>query len=151
MRLLSHTFEKTRVLVALALLVSAGAPLVQYACGVTGETLTTSTIAVEASGPHTAPCGTVSGGVHDRLCGASSVPSCEGEACTTDTVEPQSVVQSETSSLRIASVLTAEVLPSEESAALRSTAPLRSTPGAGLGAWDAHRMSVRFRTLSFRL
>ena len=151
MRLLSHTFEKTRVLVVLALLVSAGAPLVQYACGVTGETLHTSTLAVEASGPNTAPCGTVSDGVHDRLCGASSVPSCEGEACTTDIVEPQSVVQSETSSLRIASVLTAGALPSEGSITSRFTAPLRSIPGAGLSAWEAHRMSVRFRTLSFRL
>ena len=151
MGLLSHTFEKTRILVVLALLFSAGAPLVQYACGVTGETLSMSTLAVEASGPNTAPCGTISDGVHDRLCGASSVPGCEGEACTTDTIEPQSVVQSGTSSLRIASVLTAGTLSSEGNTTSRFTTPLRSTPGAGLSAWDAHRISVRFRTLSFRL
>ena len=148
---LSSTFRSTWVLVAFALLFSAGAPLVQYACGVTGETHPTSTLAVETSGPNTAPCGTVSDGVHDRLCGASSVPGCEGEACTTDTVELQSVVQSETSSLRIASVLTAGTLSSEGGTTSRFTTPLRSISGAGLSAWDAHRIPVRFWTLSFRL
>jgi len=151
MTFLSSTFRFGRALVAFALLFSAGAPLMQYACGVTGETLTASALSAEASEPDAVSCGAVSEGVHDRLCEPSPVPGCEGKACTTDTVETQSVAQPQTSSPRIASVLTAGALPSQGSVALHSTAPLRSTPDAGLNTWDSHHISVRFRTLSFRL
>jgi len=149
MRILSRTFQKIRVLVALALLLSVSAPLVQYACGVTGETHTTSTVAVEASGSDAAPCGVLSEGVHDRLCGSFS--GCEGEACTTDTVETQSVVHSETSSLRIVPVLATGNLSSGEGASSGPIVSSRSGLGAEWTARDPNRISVRLRTLSFRL
>ena len=149
MRFLSRTFEKTRVVVALALLVSMSAPLVQYACGVTGETLTTSTLAVEAPGSGAAPCGVLSDGVHDRLCGSFS--GCEGEACTTDTVETQSGVHSESSSFRVVPVLTSGSLSSGEGASPSPIVSSRSGLGAEWGGRDPNRISVRLRTLSFRL
>ncbi len=141
-----------RVLVAFALLLSVSAPLVQYACGVTGETTATSTLVAETAGTDATPCGVISDGVHDLLCDAPQpAPVCEGDACTTDTVEGQSVVQSETSSLRVASVLTAGALPSEGRTASRVIPSLRSGPDAVLTTRTSNPVPVRLRTLSFRL
>lgn len=152
MRLLSYPFQKTQVLVALALLLSLNAPLVQYACGVTGETSTASTLVVETTGTDAAPCGTVSGDVHNRLCGESqSAPVCNGDACTTDHVEKRSVVRSETSTLQVLSSLSSGALISEEVASSRSIATSRSGPGADWSVREPNRISVRLRTLSFRL
>jgi hypothetical protein len=150
MRLLARTFEKTRVLVALALLLSVGAPLAQYACGVTGEAFTTSTLAVEVPGSNAAPCGALSGDVHDRLCGSS--PGCDGAACTTDTVEAQSGVHSGSSSFRIAPALPGGDLSSDEEASShRIGASSLSAPSADGTVRDFNRIPVRFRTLSFWL
>lgn len=148
MNVRSQTFEKTRVLVALALLLSAGAPLVQYACGVTGETHTASTLAVEAPGSNAAPCGVLSEGVHDRLCGASSDSVCEGEGCTTDTVEKQSVVQFPASSLWIDSILTAGERPSDRGATRGPLPSSGSAPGADETPLMSSRIPVRLRTQS---
>lgn len=94
MRLHSHTFQKTRVVVAMALFLSVSAPFVQYACGGTGETTTTSTLVVKTAG--VAPCESIPNGIHDRLCGESgSLTGCEGEACTTETVETISVARAD--------------------------------------------------------
>lgn len=152
MRLLSRTFEKTRLLVAFALLFSAAAPLVQYACGITGETSTTSTIVVETTGTDTAPCGVISDGVHDRLCeAAQSVPVCDGEACTTDTVEKQSVVQSQTSSLQIISALSFRALSSKKHASSPSFHRSRFETDADWSPRVPNLIPVRLRTQSFRL
>lgn len=151
-KVLSRTFKKTRVLVAFALFLSAGAPLVQYACGVAGETMTTSTLVAEAADTDTAPCGVLSDGAHERLCGEhQSSPVCEGGVCTSDTVEKQSVLHSETSKLRLVSALSTGDLFSGEDA---SSGALTSSPSASGSDWSArecNQISVRFRTLSFRL
>lgn len=154
MKVLSRTFQKTRALVAIALLLSVNAPLVQYACGATGEALTTNAVAVMVEDANTdaAPCETISEGVHDRLCteGQSS-PVCEVDACTTDTVEKQSVIHSESSSLRVAPLLASAASDAERGHAsqLIFTSPL--TSGAEWAARESDFVPVRFRTLSFRL
>jgi hypothetical protein len=153
MKLLSRPFEKTRVLVALALLFSAAAPLVQYTCGLAGEATTTTTLVAEVG--HTsdvAPCGTVTNGVHNRLCGEpGSTSVCEGDACTTHPVERRSVISSETSSLRAVSALSSAPLLSEEAASSRSLIGSNWTSGSDWSARAPNHISVRLRTLSFRL
>ncbi|MCS3660015.1 hypothetical protein GGP68_001422 [Salinibacter ruber] len=153
MKLLSRPFEKTRVLVALALLFSAAAPLVQYTCGVTGETTTTSTLVAETGRTTTAPpCGTVSTGVHDRLCGgAPSATVCDGGACTTDTVEKESVILAEISKLRLTPTLSSGGLLSEKAASSRSVVGSHWVWGSDWSARAPNHISVRLRTLSFRL
>lgn len=152
MRRVSRTLRKTRVFVALALLLSLSAPLVQYACGVTGETSTTSTLVVETAGPDAAPCGTVSDGVHNRLCGQSQPsPVCDGDACTSDTVEKRLVVHSEPPSLRASSALSSGTLFSGEVASSRAVIPSRVASGSDWSARAPNRIPVRLRTLSFRL
>lgn len=151
MRLLSGTFQTTRVLVAFALLLSTGAPLVQYACGVTGETSIASAIAVEPTGPDTAHCGTVAESVHDRLCGSSSSPGCEGDACSTDTVEKQSVVQFETSLLGLIPSVSSGGLLSGWVASFRTPALFRSVLGFEWSARTFNPIPVWLLTLSFRL
>lgn len=152
MNVLSRTFEKTRILVAFALLLSAGAPLVQYACGVTGEMTTTGTLLAETTDTALAPCGTVSNGVHDRLCGErQSAPVCDGDACTTNTVEKQSVLPSEPSRHQIVSALSPGPLHSERGA---SSGFLTTSHRASDADWSARAPSsipVRLRTQSFRL
>lgn len=154
MRVLSQDFRCARVVVALALLLSVNAPLVQYACGATGEALTTSVLAVMVGDANTAaaPCGTISDGVHDRLCTEDqSFPVCHGDACTTDTAEKQSVFHSETSLLRVVPLLVSAVSDTERAQTSRfmSISPL--TSGAEWVARESNSVLVRLRTLSFRL
>lgn len=152
MSVLSGIFQKTRVLVAFALLFSVSAPLVQYACGVTGETTTASTLVAETAGTDAVPCGTVSDDVHDRLCEPSPpTPVCDGDACTTDSVEKQSVVHSEISPRQPPLVLTAGDLPSDGDTSPNPLISSRLASGSDWRARASNRIPVRFWTLSFRL
>jgi len=149
MSVLSRTFEKTRVLVALALLFSVSAPFVQYACGSTGET--TSMLVVEPTGTD-APCGVISDGVHDRLCGTpQSFSGCEGEDCTTDTAEKSAALQSESTPFRVVAALSTGGETSEEAASPSVVTTIRPAPGVDGTVRERNRISVRLRTLSFRL
>lgn len=149
MSVLTRTF---RVLVALTLLLSVNASLVQYVCGATGETLITSTLAVETTGTDTAPCGVISDGVHERLCGESQPsPVCDGDACTTDTVETSSVVQIEAFPLQIAPLFVPAVSRVERSPASRRIPTSLGARGTELNPVEFYPLSVRLRTLSFRL
>lgn len=149
MSVVSRTF---RVLVALTLLLSASAPLVRYACGVTGATTTTSTLVAETTATDAAPCGTVSEGVHNRLCEApQSTPICDGDACTTDSVEKESVVHSQISSLWIISAPSFGALSSEEDASSHWFTFSRSGQDADWSARAPNSVPVRLRTRSFRL
>lgn len=152
MSALSSPFQKTRVLVAFALLLSVSAPLVQYACGVTGETTTTSTLVAEIASTDAAPCGVLSTGVHDRLC-EESRPTlvCEGDACTTDTVEKQLVMHFEPPSLRVVSALSSGALLSREVVSSHAVTPSRVASGSDWSARAPNRIPVRLRSLSFRL
>lgn len=148
MSVLSRT---SRVLVALALFLSVNAPLMLYACGATGQTLTTSTIAVETTGPDAVPCGIISGGVHDRVCGKShSAPVCD-DTCTTDIIERQLVVHCETTRPKGLSSLSSGTLLSGEGASSRAVIPSLSASGSDRSARVSNRVPVRLRTLSFRL
>lgn len=154
MRVLSQHFRCARVVVALTLLLSVNATLVQYACGATGEALTTSVLPVMVGDASTdaAPCGTISEGVHDRLCAEDqSFPVCHGDACTTDTAEKQSVFHSETSILRVVPLLASAVSDTERAQTSRfmSISPL--TSGVEWVARESNSVVVRLRTLSFRL
>lgn len=142
----------SRVLVVLALLLSVNAPLVHYACGATGETLITSTLAVKTTGMDAVPCGVISEGVHDRLCGESQLsPVCDGDACTIDTIEKQSVVYSQPSSLQVISALSSGALSSEEETSSYSFLLSRSGKDADWSANAPNSLPVRLRTQSFRL
>ena len=147
----SRTFQNIRVLVALALLFSASAPLVQYTCGVTGETMTTSTLVVEPMGTD-APCGVISDGVHDRLCGESQfLFDCGGDDCTTDTAEQSSALHTKSTPLRIVAALSAGGVASEGAASPRVVTTTRAAPSVDGTVRERSRISVRLRTLSFRL
>jgi hypothetical protein len=152
MKVLSHTFQKTRLLVALALLFSAAAPLVQYACGVTGETTTRSARVVETEHAD-APCGVVSDGVHDRLCGESGSSSgCEGEACTTETVNVSSVARADLPQARDALSVSSDLFSVEQDGhALRRLSSSSLTSERDRTARAPDPVPVRLRTLSFLL
>lgn len=151
MGLLSDTFQRTRILVVFALLLSVNAPLVQYVCGATGEALTTSTLAqvVEEADAENSPCETISGGVHDQLCTESKAsPVCEGVSCTTDTVEKQSVVIKETYSDRLS---VESSLRSERNASSKLDFSSLSATGPNGSTRELDRIPVQLRTSSFRL
>jgi hypothetical protein len=152
-RLLSRTFEKTRVVVAFALLLSVSAPLLQYACGVTGEATATSTLVVVETGETDAtPCGVILDGLHDLLCEAPQpVPVCDGEACTTDIVDKQSVVHSQVSTLQVISALSVGDFLSKEYASPHSFLFFRSGPVAAWSVRASTSIPIRLQTLSFRL
>lgn len=154
MRVLSRNFRCARVVVALALLLGVNGPLLQYACGATGDVLTKSTfgLIVEDAGTTAAPCGTISEGVHDRLCTeVQSPPVCEGDACRIETAEKQSVFYSEPFPLRIVSTPTSGVLLSKGSATWLLIPTSLQATGTELNPRELYHIPVRLRTLSFLL
>lgn len=151
MSLLSDTFQRTRMLVVFALLLGVNAPLVQFACGTTGEALTSSTLAlvINEVDAEISRCGTVSGGVHDQLCTESNAsPICQGVSCTTDTVEKHAVVVKEASTDRWS---VESSLRSERDASPQLDLSSFSTTGPNWSTRGPDRIPVRLRTSSFRL
>jgi hypothetical protein len=151
MRFLSRTFQKTRILVAVTLLLSVSVPLEQYACGDTGETMTTSTLVVKTG--DTPPCDIIPNGIHDRLCGELRFLSgCEGKTCTTETVEAFSVARADLPRGRDILLFSSDLLSVEEEGHAFRRTSFSSLISEGDGtARTFNPVPVRLRSLSFRL
>lgn len=81
-----RTYRSLRLLAALVLLLSAGLPLVRYACAQTGSSATALALGRAASSSSSS-CASMPAGVHSRLCEDGSPESLlmDPEDCTTET------------------------------------------------------------------
>lgn len=147
----SRIFRHVRLLTVLALLLSANAPLMHYACGATGEAVTTSAfaLAVEDGSMEPALCGVVAEGVHDLLCAENQATNdCQGASCSSENLEKQSVANLGSTTAEI------DTAPSPGPALFASSSrrSFSSTVPQAKGTDDtSHPISVRLRTLSFLL
>ena len=81
-----RTYRSLRLVAALVLLLSAGLPLVRYACAQTGSSATALASGRAVSSPSSS-CASMPAGVHSRLCEDGSPESLlmDPEDCTTET------------------------------------------------------------------